>query len=181
MIAQSDLALASTSISPPRRTAPFDWEPGFYEPAGVWLYGNVRLLSATLAHVPSAFGRVHSTSQEFSKIEAEAERLVLDGVTLVCGIHSSAHQRAAVVPLRWGAPRIVVFSGGFRYHLGQELDQEPFQVARLWRYQWDPKTDLAVSRRAPDKLPTFACHNPTVDRLIARIARKQVDGLLFQA
>lgn len=87
-----------------------------------------------------------------------------------CGIHSPAHQNAAVVPLRWGSPRILVLSGGFRYHFGKDLMDEPFRVARLYRFGWDPVTDLAVSRRAPDKLPTYARHNPTVDRLIRALS-----------
>lgn len=100
-------------------------------------------------------------------------------MVLIAGIHSPAHQRAAIVPLRWGAPRILVFSGGFYYHLGLDLKQEPFRAARLWRYQFDAKTDLVISRRHPESLPTFARFNPTVDRLIERIAGGNVPGVLF--
>lgn len=109
--------------------------------------------------------------------EQEAEGIVLTGRVLVCGVHNEFHQRAAVVPLRWGAPRIIVFSGGFQHHLGADLDQEPFRAARLWRYAWDATSDLAISRRAPDKLPTFARANPTVDRLIRKIADETLVGL----
>jgi hypothetical protein len=146
------------------RSAPYEEEPGYYEPAGLWLYGNVRLLQSSLAYIASASGpEVHRPAQ-LDAIEREAEELVLSSKTLVCGIHSAAHMRAAVVPLRWGSPRILILSGGFRHHLGEDLKQEPFRTARLWRYQWDAKTDLAISRRAPEKLPTFATHNRTVDR-----------------
>jgi DNA processing protein len=164
----------------PRRTAPFDLEPGFYEPAGLWLYGNTRLLEVKLECLPETFGPdIHSESQ-LNEIEREAERIVLSGTVLVCGIHNAAHQRTAIVPLRWGAPRIVVFSGGFEYHLGEKLDREPFRIARLWRYEWDARTDLAISLRSPEKKPTFAVHNPTVDRLIAKISARQISGLLFE-
>jgi hypothetical protein len=95
----------------------------------------------------------------------------------VCGIHNPAHRRAAIVPLRWGAPRVLVVSGGFCFHLGVKLNQEPFRAARLWRYQWDPTTDLIISRRAPEKKPTFALHNPTVDRMIGQITRGEWPGL----
>lgn len=158
---------------PPRRTAPFDVEPGYYEPGALWLYGNVRLFAGTLACVERAAGPNTHRARDFDIIELEAEKHVLESRVLVCGVHSPAHQRAAVVPLRWGAPRIVVLSGGFKHHLGPDLKDEPFRSARLWRYQFDPKTDLAVSRRAPDKLPTFACHNPTVDRLIAKLVSRE--------
>jgi hypothetical protein len=166
-------------VSPPKRTAPFNEEPGFYEPAGLWLYGNTRLLQSSLISISDARGVPFHSEQTLNSIEREAESHVLGGKTLVTGIHSPAHQRAAVVPLRWGAPRIVVFSGGFFHHLGRELQTEPFRIARLWRYEWDPNTDLAVSLRAPDRLPTFAKHNPTVDRLVDRICGKKFSGVLF--
>ncbi len=166
------------SLAQPRRSAPFEVEPGFYEAAGLWLYGNVRLLQKTLTHVSLACGQPDRSPQELSAIEAEAEGLVLGSYVLVCGIHHDAHQRAAVVPLRWGCPRIIVFSGGFRYHLGEQLDEEPFPTARLWRDRWDAHTDLAISRRAPDRAPTFARYNPTVDRLIQRIVAKLELGIL---
>ena len=155
----------------------YDGSPAFDEATGLWLYGNVKLLGAKLAHVEAASGPNCHTSSQFDAVEAEAECLVLDSKVLVCGFHSRAHMRAAVVPLRWGSPRIVVMSGGFKYHLGEDLNEEPFRAARLWRYCWDPLTDLAVSRRAPDKLPTYACHNPTVDRLIAKIAGGELAGI----
>ncbi len=136
---------SSSKAIPPRRTAPFDEEPGFYEPACLWLYGNTRLLGAKLEYIPDAFGPETHSPSDHNRIESKSEQIVLSGTVLVCGIHNVAHQRAACVPLRWGAPRIVVFSGGFNYHLGENLDQEPFRVARLWRFEWDAKTDLAIS------------------------------------
>ena len=170
------------SLSPERstrRSCPFDVEPGFYEPATLWLYGNARLLDSTLACVRSTLFRVDHRPAELDQIEREAETLVLSNKIVVTGVHSAAHQRAAVVPLRWGSPRILVLAGGFAHHLGAKLDQEPFRAARLWRYQFDPKTDLCISRRAPAKLPTYAQLNPTVDRLIERIVDRRLPGELF--
>lgn len=158
-------------------TRPFYDAPGFCEEAGLWLYGNMDSLSAAAGYVSEACGRTVYDAQELSAIERKAEEIVLDGRILVCGFHNFAHRRAAVVPLRWGAPRIVVMSGGFRFHLGDDLDHEPFQAARLWRYKWDPITDLAVSRRAPEKSSTFASLNPTVDRLIKAIASREIPVL----
>ena len=66
------------------------------------------------------------------------------------------------------------------HHLGEKLNQEPFRVARLWRYEWNSKTDLALSLRAPEELPTFAKHNPTIDRLISEITNRHRPGLLFE-
>ncbi len=163
--------------APPRRSAPYDVEPGYFEPGGLWLYGNFRLLDGQLACVAEAAGPPNHRPSELEAIEVEAERLVLNSRVLVCGVHSPAHQRAAIVPLRGGAPRIVVVSGGFYYHLGRDLKDELFRVARLWRYQFDPRTDLVVSRRAPSKLPTFAHHNPTVDRMMRLIANHEWPGL----
>ena len=170
------------SDHPPKRTAPYEDEPGFYVPGHLWLYGNVRLLAGNLAYVPTSFGHPSSIGPvEWDAIEREAEELVLSGKTLVCGIHNAAHQKAAIVPLRWGSPRIVVVSGGFRYHLGDDLRQEPFRAARLWRYQWDSRTDLIVSRRAPERLPTYSSHNPCVNTLIQGIADRTLPGLCDRA
>jgi len=155
-----------------RRTAPYTEEPGYSEEARLWLYGNPRLLHGELAFVPEAFGPPIHSPRQLDAIERDSEEIVLASKILVCGIHSPAHMRAAIVPLRWGSPRIVVFSGGFRFHLGTDLKDEPFPAGRLWREAWDCRTDLAISRRAPDKLPTYARHNPTVDRMIELI----VDG-----
>jgi len=165
--------------APPRRTAPFEEEPGYYEPSGIWMYGNIKLVRGLLACVPQAFGPECHAPVQLEAIERETEKLVLSGSVIVCGIHNSAHQRSAIVPLRWGAPRIVVLSGGFYHHLGKGLNEEPFRAARLWRYAWDPKTDLAVSRRAPNKLPTYATHNSTVDRLVLMLVMGEVPGHLF--
>ena len=161
----------------PVRSARFEDEPGYYAPAGLWLYGNVRLLHGKLACVEEALGQRDFAPPILDAVERAAEQTVLAGKVLVCGVHNPAHQRAAIVPLRWGSPRIVVVSGGFLYHLGLQLKQEPFRAARLWRYEWDAKTDLIVSRRDPERLPTFAHHNPTVDRLIRELAQGTRHGL----
>jgi len=163
----------------PKRTAPFDQEPGYHVPAGLWLYGNARLLGSNLAYLPQVFGEQDGDADELDEAERMTEQFVLDGKIIVSGIHNAAHQRVAVVPLRWGAPRILVLSGGFYVHLGPELTDEPFRAARLWRYQFDSRTDLVISRRDPDKQPTYALVNPTVDRMIERIATSDWPGLRF--
>jgi hypothetical protein len=163
--------------APPRRSARFIEEPGYYPEGGIWLYGNAKLLHSKLHCIQAALGPNWHDPIELSQIESEAEEAVLGMKVLVCGIHHAAHMRSAIIPLRFGAPRIVVVSGGFHYHLGRNLTNEPFPAARLWRYQWDPDTDLIISRRAPEKLPTYATHNPTVDRLIDGIANHTWPGL----
>lgn len=170
----------SVHREPPRRSSPFGHEPGFYPDAGLWLYGNVRLLDANLVYVPQALGQTDGSPETCTCVEHETERIVLEGRIVVTGIHNPAHRKVAVVALRWGAPRILVLSGGFFFHLGKDLKDEPFPEGRLWRHSFDPKTDLVVSRRAPDRRPTHALHNTTVDRLVVRIAERQVPGLLFK-
>lgn len=161
----------------PSPTRAFLEAPGFYPPCRLWFYGNIRLLHGDLAYIPSTFGDWCPIPSDLDRIEREAEEIVLNGSILVCGVHNLAHRRAAIVPLRWASPRILVFSGGFRFHLGKDLQSEPFQAAQLWRYQWDPKTDLAVSLRHPSSKPTYAYHNPTVDRLVAELAEGRRQGL----
>lgn len=161
----------------PGRVAAFANSPGFYPPSGLWLYGNVHLLFSNLAFIRDTAIPRDLVPFELDAIGREAEELVLGGKTLVVGVHNLAHRRAAIVPLRWACPRIVVFSGGFRHHLGRELRDEPFKAAQLWRYQWDPKVDLAVSLRSPASKPTFSSHNPTIDRLVEEIAKQRRVGI----
>lgn len=133
-----------------------------------------------MIHVQQALGNPEQSELRLGEIEREAEECVLRGHTLVSGIHNNAHQRAAIVPLRWGSPRILVLSGGFRCHMGENLDEEPFKAARLWRHKFDPLTDLVVSRRALDRKDTNARFNIGVDRLIERIVARQLPGILFE-
>jgi hypothetical protein len=121
----------------PVRNQPYTQVPGYYKPGGLWLYGNVKLLHSKLAYIPDSLGRSIQIPCALDEIEREAEEAVLDGRILVCGIHNPTQQRVAAVPLRWGSPRIVVFSGGFERHLGKDLLEEPFPIGRLWRYEWD--------------------------------------------
>jgi hypothetical protein len=165
------------NVEAPKRTAPYNEEPGYYVQGQLWLYGNVRLMDGRLACVERACGPPTHSEDELDLVAREAEDLVLNGKILVCGIHNPAHQRAAVVPLRWGSPRVLILSGGFYFHLGEYLKEEPFRAARLWRYQFDKHTDLVVSRRPPCRKPTFARHNPTIDRLIVMFALRQWPGL----
>lgn len=142
-------------------------QPYLHDSSGLWVCGNVRLIDCNLACIESY--SENPAESELFDIELLAQEIVLSGQVLVTGIHCKGHRRAACVPLRWGGSRIVVLPGGFRYHLGQNLDQEPFREARLWRYQWDPNSDLVVSRRAPYKLPTFENQNESVGNLIKAI------------
>lgn len=173
----STLVSDALPCAKPKRTAPFDQEPGYHVPASLWLYGNVKLLEGPLAFLPQSLGSPDQSAKELDELERIAEALVLNSKIIVCGVHNVAHQRIAVVPLRWGSPRVVVLSGGFHFHLGTQLNNEPFRAARLWRYQWDPRTDLAITRRDPEKLPTFSTTNRTVDKMVERIATGDWPGL----
>jgi predicted Rossmann fold nucleotide-binding protein DprA/Smf involved in DNA uptake len=53
--------------------------------------------------------------------------------------------------------------------LGEDLNQEPFRAARLWRYQFDPLTDLAISPCRPE-LGFAGLNNQVRDRLIASLS-----------
>lgn len=155
-----------TAVDPhyPHALEAFDPDP----PGVLFLYGNGRLLeSRTFAVLSSR----KSPQAALDLIERLAEEGVLTGETLVAGHDTAEYQRAAVVPLRWGAPRILVLDRGLYAALGEDLGDEPFRTARLWRYRFDPATDLAVSACAPD-LRYHAAGNKTRDRVIAGLARR---------
>lgn len=136
------------------------------------LYGNLRLLLSE-AHwtpsMPSPNGNL-ITPQEQDDLEKRTEEAVLRGRIVTCGYHHEGWRRVAVVPLRWGSPRIVVLPGSLEACLGPDLLQEPFRAAHLWRYQWDCSTDLAITTRNG---PNYrAMRQPAIDRLCRRIVNE---------
>ncbi len=127
----------------PRRLEPFCTSP----PAYVFLYGNHAVLETKTFCVLASRDSDRTTED---LVESNVENGVLHPMTLVTGANTSSYMRAAVVPLRWGAPRILVLDRGLFAALGENLDEEPFPAARLWRYKFDPETDLVVSPFRPD-------------------------------
>lgn len=137
-------------------------------PGMLFLYGNTKLLETKSFAVLSSRS---SPPAALDKVERLAEEGVLNGEILVAGHDTLEYQRAAVVPLRWGAPRILVLDRGLFAALGEELKDEPFRTARLWRYQFDAFTDLAISATAPD-LDYQKEGNRTRDRIVASLASR---------
>jgi DNA processing protein len=115
--------------------------PGF-----LFFYGNSRVLETRTFCVLAS--RDISNS-ELDLVERTAEEGILVPQTLVTGTNTPAYQRSAVVPLRWGSPRVLVLDRGLFDALGKDLSREPFPAARLWRYRFDPVTDLVVSAHRP--------------------------------
>lgn len=132
-------------------------------PGALFLYGNRRLLDAPTFGVLSSR---HTSPAGLDMIERLVEEGVLRSEVPVCGHDTPEYQRAAVVPLRWGAPRILVLDRGLFTALGPDLRQEPFRAARLWRYEFDPASDLVVSPFRPSA-SFVGVNNKVRDRLIA--------------
>ena len=138
-------------------------------PAALFLYGNTRLLDSRCFAVLSSR---NTPPAGLDQIERLAEEGVLRSEVLVCGHDRPEYQRAAVVPLRWGSPRILCLDRGLFQALGDNLTEEPFRAARLWRYQFDPLTDLAVSA-VPPTTGYRGLNNQVRDRLVAGLAHRQ--------
>ena len=75
------------------------------------------------------------------------------------------------MPLRWGGPRVLVLDRGLFQVLGPDLKDEAFRAARLWRYEFDPGTDLAISPFRPEA-DFIGVNNQVRDRLVAALARR---------
>lgn len=146
----------------PARLEAFDPDP----PGVLFMYGNHNLLKSRTACILSSR---NTTPAGLDLVERLAEEAVLSGEVIVSGHDTPEYQRAAVVPLRWGAPRILCLDRGLFKALGDDLKEEPFRAARLWRYEFDPKTDLVISpfRPAADYV---GVNNQVRDRLIAGLA-----------
>lgn len=146
----------------PDRIEAFDPDP----PGVLFLYGNLSPLKrATFCVLASRGAQPH----HWDWIERLAEEGVLAGEALVSGHERVEYQRSAVVPLRWGAPRILCLDRGLQTVLGEDLKNEAFRAARLWRYEFDPKSDLAISPFRP-KAEFIGDHNRVRDRLIASLS-----------
>jgi predicted Rossmann fold nucleotide-binding protein DprA/Smf involved in DNA uptake len=142
----------------------FDPDP----PGVLFFYGNTRLLDAKTFCVLSSR---NSRPSELDMIEQLTETWVLASEVLVTGHDRPEYQRSAVVPLRWGSPRILCLDRGLFQVLGDDLKNEAFRAARLWRYEFDPSTDLAVSPFRP-KADFIGVNNQVRDRLVASLSRR---------
>jgi predicted Rossmann fold nucleotide-binding protein DprA/Smf involved in DNA uptake len=144
-LAALGVTLATTADAGyPERIEQMDPDP----PGVVFLYGNAKLLSA--ARTFCVVSSRNSFPAELDMIEKLTEEAVLDGGILVTGHDRPEYQRSAIVPLRWGSPRILCLDRGLFKVLGDDLRDEAFRAARLWRYEFDPKTDLVVSPFRPE-------------------------------
>lgn len=150
----------------------FDPDP----PGVLFLYGNLRLLRQRTFCVLASRG---SSPKDLDLIEQLAEEGVMAGETLVSGHDKPEYQRSAIVPLRWGAPRVLVLDEGLFAALGQDLREEPFRAARLWRYKFDPATDLAISTVHPDR-QSHQSANRVRDRVVAGLSSR-LDFVRVQA
>ncbi len=136
-------------------------------PGLLYVYGNSKLLNSKTFTVLASR---NVPSGVLDRVEAWSEQGVMDHRILVGGHDTPAYQRAAVVPLRWGAARILVLDKNLFEALGPDLKEEPFRAARLWRYMFDPQTDLAVSL-VPPLRPAHSQSNKERDGLIACLAK----------
>ncbi len=146
----------------PRQVELFDPDP----PGVLFLYGAQKLLDSQTFCVLSSRG---SSDMALQEMEGKVEEHVLEGRVVVTGHDTPEYQRAAVVPLRWGAPRILVLDRGLFKVLGDDLKQEPFRAARLWRHEFDPRTDLVVSTINPLR-DYHRNSNRIRDRLVAALS-----------
>lgn len=137
-------------------------------PGILFLYGNARLLESKTFCVLSSR---NARPAQVAHIETLSEEGVLNAEVLVTGHDTPEYQRAAVVPLRYGSPRILCLDKGLFQVLGQNLNQEAFRMARLYRYEFDPKTDLAVSPFRPES-DFIGANNRVRDRLVACLANR---------
>jgi DNA processing protein len=141
------------------------------DPPGVlFIYGNARLLESKSFCVLSSR---NSLPADLDLIEALTEQGVLQSEVLVTGHDRPEYQRSAVVPLRWGAPRILCLDRGMLQVLGPDLKDEAFRAARLWRYEFDPATDLVVSPFRPES-DFIGVNNQVRDRLVGSLSRRLV-------
>lgn len=139
------------------------------DPPGIlFLYGNTRLLEASTFCVLSSR---NSMPADLDLIDKLAEEGVLRSEVLVSGHDTPEYRRSAIVPLRWGSPRILCLDRGLFTALGPELQNDASHESSLWRERFDPKTDLVVSPFRPEA-GFVGINNKVRDRLIGCLSRR---------
>jgi len=139
------------------------------DPPGIlFLFGNARLLEASTFCVLSSR---NSRPADLDLIEKLAEEGVLRSEVLVSGHDRPEYRRSAIVPLRWGSPRIICLDRGLFESLGPELVRDAMNEAALWRERFDPKTDLVISPFRPDA-SFVGVNNQVRDRLVGCLSRR---------
>ena len=139
------------------------------DPPGIlFLYGNARLLEANTFCVLSSR---NSRPADLDLIEKLSEEGVLRSEVLVSGHDKPEYKRSAIVPLRWGSPRILCLDRGLFTALGSELSHDASHEALLWREKFDPKTDLVVSPFRPEA-GFVGVNNQVRDRLIGCLSKR---------
>jgi DNA processing protein len=159
--------VTAADIHYPSKVEEMDPDP----PGVLFLYGNTKLLEARTFSVLSSRNTLPSDLQ---LIETWTEERVLGGAVLVTGHDRPEYQRSAIVPLRWGSPRILCLDRGMFNVLGENLKDEAFRAARLWRYEFDPLTDLVISPFRPNA-DFIGVNNKVRDKLVACMS----DELVF--
>lgn len=146
----------------PARIEQFDLMP----PGVLFTYGSHKLFDRETFTVLASR---NAPKGALDRIESDTEESVLQGKVLVGGVDRVEYQRASVVPLRWGAPRILCLDRGLIETFGKDLKSEAFAAARLWRHEFDPKTDLAVTPFRPEA-HCKGVNNRVRDRLAASLS-----------
>jgi len=162
-------ALGVTLISAADAHYPFLVEQMDSDPPGIlFLYGNTKLLEADTFCVLSSR---NSRPADLDLIEKLAEEGVLRSEVLVSGHDRPEYRRSAIVPLRWGSPRILCLDRGLYTALGPELQDDKMHESTLWREKFDPGTDLVVSPFRPDA-GFVGVNNQVRDRLVGCLSKR---------
>lgn len=91
-----------------------------------------------------------SLGERLDLLEQETEKAILEGKVVVVnckylGVREEETrivERAGVVSLRWGSPRLLLVTPSQSKAL--EANEELCRIWRLWRYQFDPRYDAWV-------------------------------------
>lgn len=105
-------------------------------------YGNWQLLdNQTFAVLAS-----HDVSQSGLKaVEISVQTFLESGWTLITSHNQKAYQQALLTALRLNQPHVIVLDRGLLEVFGDDLSKEPVPAARIWRAQFDPYQDFALS------------------------------------
>lgn len=115
-------------------------------PAVLFGYGKWDLLNQTTFAV---LGSHDISPLGLTALETVVKTFIESGWTLIASSTQPAYQQAMLTALRYNSPHALILDQGLLHVFGEDMRQEPVPAARVWRMEFDPMQDFALSAFRP--------------------------------
>ncbi len=137
-------------------------------PCFLYLYGNKKLLQSDTFSILSSRKSPEFIHHHISSLTKEA---ILNGENLVTSGTAPSYSPSYITALKMGSPKIIILDTGFFVAFGLDGKQEINPTFKIWREEFDPITDLAISAFSPFKKFQHGA-NKQRDYLVASLSKR---------